>query len=113
MDTFFSMVSFLVSSSHETFVEESRWFWGGAIVESVPGTDNSVIVTDSTIAPTPKTGDFLFNERFTRVLDPRKDAMKHSYRHIRFLFAKGYLSNGDVGGGQGGTVFQEIRPGVG
>ena len=26
MDTSFSMVSFLVSSSHETFVEENRWF---------------------------------------------------------------------------------------
>ena len=27
--------TFLMSSSHETFVEEKRWFWGGAIVESV------------------------------------------------------------------------------
>ena len=25
---FFSIVSFLVSSSHETFLEENRWFWG-------------------------------------------------------------------------------------
>ena len=38
MDAYFSIVSFLVSSSHddETFVEENRWFGGGAIVESVP-----------------------------------------------------------------------------
>ena len=35
MDTFFAIVSFLLSSSHETFVEENRWFGGGAIVEPV------------------------------------------------------------------------------
>ena len=29
MDTLFSIASFLVSSSHETFVEENRWFGGG------------------------------------------------------------------------------------
>ena len=29
------MSSFLVSSSHEKLAEENRWFWGGAIVESV------------------------------------------------------------------------------
>ena len=28
---------FLVSSSHETFVKEYRWFFGGAIVESAIG----------------------------------------------------------------------------
>ena len=35
MDTLFSIASLLVSSIHETFVGESRWFGGGAIVESV------------------------------------------------------------------------------
>ena len=35
VDSMFSIVSFLVSSSHETFVKQNRWFWGGAIVESV------------------------------------------------------------------------------
>ena len=36
MDTSFSIVSFLASSSHdETFVKGNRWYWGGAIVESV------------------------------------------------------------------------------
>ena len=35
MDTLFSVVSVLVSSSHETFVQENRWFEGGAIVETV------------------------------------------------------------------------------
>ena len=29
MDTFFSIVSFLVSSSDETFVKQNRWFRGG------------------------------------------------------------------------------------
>ena len=32
-----------MSSSHDTFAEEYRWFWWGAIVESVQG----VIVHDS------------------------------------------------------------------
>ena len=38
MDTFFSIVSVLVWSSHEsyesyeTFVKENGWFWGGAMV---------------------------------------------------------------------------------
>ena len=32
-DCFF-IASFLVSRSHETFFQESRWFWGEAIVES-------------------------------------------------------------------------------
>ena len=34
-DTYFSIVSFLVSSSHETIAYENRRCWGGAIVESV------------------------------------------------------------------------------
>ena len=28
-------ILFFVSSSHEWFIEENRWFWEGAIVESV------------------------------------------------------------------------------
>ena len=32
---FFFIASFLVSTSHETFVKKNRRFWGGAIVESV------------------------------------------------------------------------------
>ena len=35
INSLFSIASFLVSSIHETFVEESRWFGRGAIVESV------------------------------------------------------------------------------
>ena len=35
MDTLFSIESFLVLSSHETFVKENRWLLQGAIVESV------------------------------------------------------------------------------
>ena len=37
MDTFLSIVFFLVSSNHGTFVEENPWFsgGGGGIVESV------------------------------------------------------------------------------
>ena len=37
---FFSIVSFLVSSSHETFVKENRFLWGGVIVESVASATN-------------------------------------------------------------------------
>ena len=32
VDTFLLIVSFLLSSSHETFVKEDHWFFGGAIV---------------------------------------------------------------------------------
>ena len=35
MDTFFSIVSFLVPSSYGTFIKQNRWFCGGAIVDSV------------------------------------------------------------------------------
>ena len=42
MQILFFIASFLVSSSHETFVKENRWFWGGAIVEAVE-TDFGVI----------------------------------------------------------------------
>ena len=36
MDTFFYIASFLVSSSHETFVKDNRrFFGGGTIAESV------------------------------------------------------------------------------
>ena len=36
MDKVFSIASFLASTSHETFVNENRWRWGGgAIVASV------------------------------------------------------------------------------
>ena len=37
MKIVFFIPSFPVSISHETFVKESRWFWGGAIVESDNG----------------------------------------------------------------------------
>ena len=39
------MVSILVSSSHKTFVKENRWFWGGAIVESVCSSTYYVVRT--------------------------------------------------------------------
>ena len=32
---FFFIAPFLVSSSHETFVKENRWFFGGGIEASV------------------------------------------------------------------------------
>ena len=35
MDTFLSIVSFLVSSSHETFVEENRCFLGGGVYRRI------------------------------------------------------------------------------
>ena len=57
---FFIIASFLVSSSHETLVNENRcfclFFWGGAVVEPVkgvggmPSSNNPLLPRDSTLS---------------------------------------------------------------
>ena len=63
-------------------------------------------LTDSTIAPPPKTSDF-FNERF--VAAQYKEGCYEKQALTYFLVREG-LSTDDVGVARGTTVFQETRP---
>ena len=61
------------------------------------------------IPPPPQTGDFLFDERFMAA----RHEKVHQEKNILniFLFAKAYRTI--TSGWQGGTVYQEMRPGRG